>query len=869
MTSLPPDRGDRDERDADATTTSPAASPRLDRAPGGVRVREAAATAESVSSELAESVGGGADAGGGGSVAGETAPSDSVAAGGAVAAMPTAAPLTLDWGGELAVVEAALAGGEEESAEPSPLPASPRPPHVPPWLTDPRLLAALASDDAALDTWLALTGAAVAGYRAGGRPRRAAALAAGAARALTTRGDAPRAAAALAAHAAIAAAEGWTRLAGDLLGDLGEAQAAVAGGGAHAPPSTPLALLSLPPADVAPAARARAAAALAAVASGGGPAPPLAGAPPAPDLATADGAALSAGAALSVWAPPGASSRLAVGAVATPRPSVDGGGGGGEQEDAPPVAPGGGAPRAAVGDDVSLCTILSSTLPTPLEGATVDLVLGLLQPVSVELARASGGGGGEGGGAPSFARAWRETSTIHVPATPASAAIPPGETRLTAAFCPLARGVYVLRGARVRWGRVSLAVDTAGAQTVVVVAGAPTPRVTVRPVGDRPLLSGVPQWVGIDVCAAPSGGGGEGARVTLTPCRRGAAAGAARVALTIAPDALAVPLDAGGAVSGPAHPVVLTPADAAPRAGGSLRAALPSPSARLFVWATPDAPPPPTPPPALRADAARAGDRPPPPPPPAPACVEVDVSVETGARAAAARVAHAVAPPLALTPRAHPVAGGGLLLEVEAASRAPWSVVVQGATLDAARGVRRARGAALSDSLPLVLPPGGVARLLVCVSVADGDGDGGPCAVEVAWQREGDGGGDGDSRPPPPPSAPQPSGLARCEFTLPAAPAAASADGGGGGASVPASSTVAGAAPPVCVRLLGPLAARAGAPVTLCWRLERPPGTPPPADAPTDLAFEVRPPPGGGWAPGGARAGRVALAATPRRRSGR
>ena len=598
LTSLPPDRGDRDA-DADPTAPSPAGTPRLDRAPGG---REAAVTAESVSSELAESVGGATDGGGGGSAAGETAPSESAAAA-ATGAMPTptAAPLTLDWGGELADVEAALAGKEEESGVcPPPQPTSPRPTHLPPWLTDPRLLTALASDDAALDTWLALTGAAVAGYQAGGRPRRAAALASGAGRALITRGDAPRAAAALAAHAAIAAAEGWTRLAGDLLGDLAEAQAVAAGEGHTAPPSTPLALLSLPPGDVSPAARARAAAALAAVATGGGPAPPLAGAPPAPDLATADGPSLSAGAALSVWAPRGATSRLAVGAVATPRPSTDGGGGG-EEDDAPPVTPGGGAPRAAVGDDVSLSAVLLSTLPAPLDGASVDLVLGLLQPVSVELARPSGDGEGLPQ-PPSFARAWRETSTIHVPATPAdvTAAISPGETRLTAVFCPLARGVYVLRGARVAWGRVSLAVDAAGAQTIVAVAGAPTPRVTVRPVGDRPLLSGVPQWVGIDVRAAPTGGGGGGdssARVTLTPCRRGAATGGARVSLSIAPDALAVPLDASGAVSGPPHPVVLTPADAAPRAGGSLRSVLPAPSSRLFVWATPDAPPPPTPPP--------------------------------------------------------------------------------------------------------------------------------------------------------------------------------------------------------------------------------------------------------------------------------
>ena len=239
------------------------------------------------------------------------------------------------------------------------------------------------------------------------------------------------------------------------------------------------------------------------------------------------------------------------------------------------------------------------------------------------------------------------------------------------------------------------------------------------------------------------------------------------------------------------------------------------------------------------------------------------MSVEAGTRAAAARVTRAVAPPLALTPCAHPVAGGGLLLELEVASQAPWSVVVGGASLDGSRGVRCEHGAALSDSLPLTLPPGGVARLLASVSVADGegDGDGGPCAVEVAWRREGEG-GDNDDAPPPPATAPPPSGLARCEFTLPAAPAAASADG----APMAASSTVAGAttAPPVRVRLLGPLAARAGAPVTLCWRLERPPGPPPPPDAPTDLAFEVRPPPGGGWAPGGARAGRVALAATPR-----
>jgi hypothetical protein len=791
-----------EDRDDDASSVAPssaaggdgdgpATTPRLERA-SPVRVRAAAATTDSAAaSDAAEPV----------------APPRPPP--------PAAAPSLADWGGGLAAAEAALLDGESDGGYKS---AASTPPGSPPrgapaWVGDARLASALATPDASLDLWLAAVGAAVAAYALGGRPRRAACLAGGAARALAARGRAADAAAALAAHAAAAAAEGWTALQASLLPALAAAQAEA--GGSGVPPSTALALLALDPALVPPAARQAACAALLAAAARD--ALPDNPPPPAPDARLADGS-FDAGPALRARAAAGAASRLAAPASPpAPHPVL-----------LPPAGAPGGAVVACVGDEVEVGAVVASAMPALLARAGVTLILAHLQP----LAGAHGATlGASSGDAAPFALEWREVGTVAARAA-SRLDLPPGDTHVTARLCPLDRGLYVLKAVQVSVGCLTLTAAAAGAARVVAVAGPPTARARAAAApraGDRPLLTGVAQWIGIAVVTPEAGGG---ATVHVLPPRRGGARAGAT-------------FPGGLAAIGPASdatPATLTPAP--DRGGGAVRVAAPGGggappgSTTVWLWAAPDAPD---------------------PPPDATLCrLDLDVGVETDRRAATTRVSLPVAPALALAAAATPAPGGGVLLVVDVtAPAAPWPVRLVGADADAGGGARAPGAPALADGLPILLRPGGAVRLVQILPYAGtDDGAGASAAVSVSWEAaaDEDGATTADDAPPPPPSTLPPSGVVTRDVDLPPPSAAA-----GGTSPAPAARS----APPVAVRFLGPFAAPAGAPVTLCWRLERPESPPPPADAATALTYEVRPPPGGGWLAGGARAGAVVLPAAP------
>lgn len=524
----------------------------------------------------------------------------------------------------------------------APSPATPPPPHAahafppspPPWVSDPRLVAGLASPTAAASLWLALTGAAVSAYAAAGRPRRAATLAAGAAPALRARGEHALAGSVLGAHARAAAADGWSSLAASLL--PAAAADARAAGGAGVSPADALALLGLPAACVAARTAAQEDLEKSAAGEGGGGG---SGGRPASSLRAPPPPAVSAGPSLTLTPVPGAFSRLAVGARAPPPGRGGSKGGGGRSLTAggdglrPPAGlehGGGGAAAGSVGEAATISAALVSSLPQPLALTSLTLTLAVLQEVALER-----------GGA--FVTEWRETEGVEVGARAAASAASPtpiilapggAATEVRAVLTPLIRGMYALRGAtgvvgpglRVRigcggggGGARGSALFWPGAahahtpsspvahEYVVLAAGPAAPAATLEVAGGGGgLVGGVAQWVGLRVrLGVPSPGTAASGAPPPHP--------AAALALHLAPAAPGGGEEAGADPGQPAQ-VGLALAAGAPvavcgREGGrpEVRAcrlaagpappwltlppgALPPGAADVWLWATPALP---------------------------------------------------------------------------------------------------------------------------------------------------------------------------------------------------------------------------------------------------------------------------------------
>ncbi|KAK9821758.1 hypothetical protein WJX81_004662 [Elliptochloris bilobata] len=208
--------------------------------------------------------------------------------------------------------------------------------------------------------------------------------------------------------------------------------------------------------------------------------------------------------------------------------------------------------------------------------------------------------------------------------------------------------------------------------------------------------------------------------------------------------------------------------------------------------------------------------------------VELDVGVdyEDGCqRSHVSRLAVPVLLPVRVSVAARELPGGRIALQAMLTSNLPWPAELLSARLALQPGfVERPSALLLDDQLPMQVAARGTAALLL---FAEADGRGRGVAHPV---REPERGAEE---------------VLCCEFVLEA----------GGEGDAPRNT--------VFVRLLGPFAARAGEPLTLCWRLERG-GAPLSAGgadeaAPAAVPYEVAAD-DDAWAPAGTRSGVVALA---------